>query len=80
MTFDSAVNEYVRAEMVRRARLTESLLRQAIDGGAATLTLEWPGDFGQATRYELPITRRARRRLVRQADRCLDALAKAKTR
>ena len=68
----NSLNDYItsaaRAELLRRARVQEELLRQAILAGAASLTLEWPDDFSTGTtRWMFPVTRRRRRAALRLA-------------
>lgn len=70
-TLNDAIAESARNELLRRAKVTEDLLRQALEAGAKSLTLEWDdGEFCRgATRWALPTTRRKRRAALRLAER-----------
>lgn len=69
MTVPVELDRAVRLEMMRRIAVEEEILRAALEAGAATVEITWPNDtLGPRRIFELPKTRRARRRLLKAAE------------
>lgn len=55
----------VAEEVLRRIRVEEQILRYAFMGGVATVSVEWPDEFGPTKQYVVPTDRAGRRRVRR---------------
>lgn len=64
--FDQEISRVSHAEMERRAKTTEEILKIGILAGIETIDIKWPDPVGFGlgwTRFIFPKTRRGRRRL-----------------